>query len=55
MINLQISGFDWDAGNKNKCQKHGVSQAEIEQLFKQDSVLISRDTHHSQKKRGFWL
>src|ERR1051325_450590 len=24
------SGFDWDAGNWEKCQKHGGSAAEIE-------------------------
>ncbi len=53
MLNLKVSGFEWDAGNKNKCQKHGVSQEDIEQLFKQDSVSISRDRHHSQKERRF--
>jgi uncharacterized DUF497 family protein len=24
------AGFDWDDGNRAKCQKHGVSRAEIE-------------------------
>ncbi len=28
-----ISGFDWDQANRQKCQKHGVSIAEIERLF----------------------
>jgi uncharacterized DUF497 family protein len=28
-----VAGFDWDAGNQTKCQKHGVSIAEIEALF----------------------
>jgi uncharacterized DUF497 family protein len=32
-MNLQASGFDWDDGNRSKCQKHGVSPAEIEALF----------------------
>lgn len=32
-MNLQASGFDWDDGNRSKCQKHGVSIAEIEALF----------------------
>jgi uncharacterized protein len=27
---MDISGFDWDDGNKAKCQKHGVSVFEIE-------------------------
>jgi uncharacterized protein len=25
--------FDWDEGNRSKCQKHGVSVKEIESLF----------------------
>ena len=32
-MNLQVGGFDWDDGNRSKCQKHGVSIAEIEALF----------------------
>jgi len=28
-----VHGFDWDAANSKKCQKHGVSIAEIESLF----------------------
>jgi uncharacterized protein len=33
MIDLKISGFEWDDGNRMKCQKHGVSVAEVEALF----------------------
>ncbi len=33
MINLRVTGFDWDGGNRAKCQKHGVSIVEIEALF----------------------
>ena len=28
-----VSGFDWDAGNRDKCRKHGVRLEEIEALF----------------------
>jgi uncharacterized DUF497 family protein len=28
-----VAGFDWDAGNREKCQKHGVSVRDIEGLF----------------------
>ena len=28
-----MTRFDWDAGNHDKCQKHGVSIAEIEAAF----------------------
>ena len=30
---MQVAGFDWDDGNREKCRKHGVSLAEIEALF----------------------
>ena len=33
MMNLRVSGFDWDEGNRAKCQKHGVPMIEIEDLF----------------------
>jgi uncharacterized DUF497 family protein len=26
----KLAGFDWDDGNRTKCQKHGVTIAEIE-------------------------
>jgi uncharacterized DUF497 family protein len=32
-MNIQVSGFDWDSANRTKCQKHGVTFAEIEALF----------------------
>ena len=50
MMNLRVTGFDWDGGNRAKCQKHGVSIAEIEAL-KAPSVGVmprrstSDDTH----------
>jgi len=30
---MKITGFDWDDGNWPKCGKHGVSRAEIEEVF----------------------
>src|SRR5260370_28929712 len=30
---MEIAGFDWDEGNRSKCQKHGVSRAVIESMF----------------------
>jgi predicted DNA binding CopG/RHH family protein/uncharacterized DUF497 family protein len=41
-----VAGFDWDAGNLEKCQKHGVSVAEIEGLFMRPHI-ISVDVEHS--------
>lgn len=33
MTSRAIAGFDWDDGNRAKCRKHGVSLAEIEDVF----------------------
>ena len=41
-----LAGFDWDAGNRAKCQKHGVSVAEIEALFSRP-LLVVPDAGHS--------
>ena len=41
-----VSGFDWDEGNRAKCQQHGVSPAEVEGLFDRP-VLIIPDAAHS--------
>jgi uncharacterized DUF497 family protein len=41
-MNLQAGGFDWDDGNRSKCQQHGVSIAEIETLF-----VVAPDPKHS--------
>ena len=40
------SGFQWDLGNTLKCQKHGMSQAEIEHVFV-DTILVAVDEVHS--------
>jgi uncharacterized DUF497 family protein len=45
-MDLQVSGFDWDGGNRAKCQKHGVSIAEIEALFL-GSPRVAPDPRHS--------
>lgn len=44
---VDVAGFDWDAGNRAKCQKHGVSVAQVEGLFSRP-VLIIPDASHSQ-------
>ncbi len=42
----QIEGFEWDQGNRLKCQQHGVSLAEIEALFGA-TVQVAPDPAHS--------
>jgi hypothetical protein len=41
-----FDGFDWDHGNRSKCQKHGVSVAEIELLL-QTTARFAPDLKHS--------
>ena len=41
-----VAGFDWDAGNLEKCQKHGVSIGEIEALLSSDPG-VAPDPNHS--------
>ena len=48
-MNIGVAGFDWDAGNRAKCQKHGVSVAEVEGLFIRP-LLIIPDASHSQSE-----
>lgn len=45
-MDLQVGGFDWDDGNRSKCQKHGVSIAEIEALFER-GPRVAPDPKHS--------
>ena len=44
---LPIAGVEWDDGNLSKCQKHGLSVAEIEELLQRDDVTIVADFKHS--------
>jgi uncharacterized DUF497 family protein len=47
-----ISGFDWDDSNRGKCRKHGVSIAEIEELFMRP-LAVRPDVAHSQTEQRF--
>ena len=55
MIDLErLSGFEWDEGNARKsAEKHGVSQAEAEQVFLNEPLLIVEDPGHSQSEPRF--
>jgi uncharacterized protein len=46
MIILHVSGFDWDSGNRAKCQKHGVSIEQVESVFL-GSPRVAPDPKHS--------
>jgi len=50
----RIVGFQWDGGNARKSSdKHGVSQAEAEQVFFNEPLLIARDMSHSRAEPRF--
>jgi uncharacterized DUF497 family protein len=55
MIDLaRIEGFDWDDGNSRKSvDKHGVSQAEAEQVFLNEPLLLLDDAKHSGEEPRF--
>ena len=47
----RIVGFDWDDGNRRKSEeKHGVSQAEAEQVFLNQPLLLVEDVRHSERE-----
>ncbi len=49
-----VIGFQWDDGNARKSEeRHGVSQAEAEQIFADDRLLFDRDTRHSQSEQRY--
>lgn len=46
-MDLRVSGFDWDEGNRKKCQKHGLSITQIEALFA-EGARVAPDPKHSE-------
>jgi uncharacterized DUF497 family protein len=55
VIDLErIEGFDWDGGNVRKsADKHGVSQAEAEQIFLNQPLLTAEDEKHIKDEPRF--
>jgi uncharacterized DUF497 family protein len=51
-MNLQTNGFDWDRGNRETCEKHGLSRAVIEGLFARPLAILP-DAVHSQRENRF--
>ena len=50
-MNFVVSGFDWDEANREKCQKHGVSLAVIENLFDEPVAVFPDPAHSAQEER----
>jgi uncharacterized protein len=49
---MHVEGFDWNEGNRSKCQKHGVSVAAIEALFGGE-LMVLPDPAHSRSEERF--
>ncbi|MBI1981862.1 MAG: BrnT family toxin [Methylocystis sp.] len=52
MVNFEhVVGFEWDQGNARKnVEKHGVSQAEAEQIFVNDPLIVTDDLAHNESE-----
>ena len=51
MVDLRVSGFEWDASNRAKCQKHGVSLKQIEALFAHNPQIAPDPKHSTEEDR----
>lgn len=51
MDNVVFEGFDWDSGNWPKCGKHGMAQAEIEQVFANGPAVHDNPVHSDTEQR----
>ncbi len=51
MMDLRVSGFDWEEGNRAKCQKHGLSIAQIEALFAHGPRIAPDPRHTADEDR----
>ena len=47
-----VAGFNWDKGNRDKCQKHGVSLVVVESLFC-GPLAVFPDPVHSETEERF--
>jgi len=48
----EAASFDWDDGNRKKCQKHGVPISEIE-AFLSGTPRIAPDYRHSEAEKRY--
>jgi len=53
MQKMTVEGFEWDDGNREKCQRHGLSLDEIEHFFHQKQLFVSPDLKHSREEERF--
>lgn len=46
-----VQGFDWDKGNEEKCQKHGLTLDEIESVFEFEINVSANYRHDTDEAR----
>ena len=51
---MRVDGFDWDPGNIEKCEKHGLAREDIEDFFYQDNIYVAPDIEHSITESRFF-
>jgi uncharacterized DUF497 family protein len=49
-MELKVSAFDWDDGNRDKCQKHGLSMSDVEHVLVSARNLMVRDVKTRSRK-----
>ena len=56
MMNFRVAGFEWDKGNRDKCQHHGVPRTAVEKLFHGPFALFPDPLHSDAEERfkGNW-
>lgn len=47
---MLIDGIQWDDGNREKCQKHGVSLAKIEFVLRSQDLMIFPDPFEAEAR-----
>jgi hypothetical protein len=53
MQKIVFSGFAWDNANRSKCQKHGISVAEVEHVLAHAATMIVPDLKNSRAEPRF--
>jgi uncharacterized DUF497 family protein len=48
---VRVAGFDWDAANRDKCERHGVTVAAIEALFRRPLAIVPDPAHSHAETR----
>lgn len=48
---LSVAGFDWDAGNIRKNDRHGVSNVEAEEVFFRHPLVVPDPRHSVREPR----